>query len=56
MYCDENDEADKKNQIESVTKYGEQIPSLFSWMSIEEQKSRAKRIANITKKTHKKNI
>lgn len=32
------------------TKYGEQIPSMFSWISLEEQKRRAEKLEHITEK------
>ena len=36
------------------TKYGEQIPSMFSWISPEEQKRRAKKLEQTTEKNIKK--
>ena len=36
------------------TKYGESIPTLFSWISPEEQKKRAEEIARITSSGEKK--
>ncbi len=33
----------------SSTKYGEMIPTNFTWLSFEKQKENANRLANITK-------
>lgn len=37
------------------TKYGEQIPSMFSWISPDEQKKRAEKLEHITEKKEKTN-
>ncbi len=34
----------------SVTKYGEFIPTFYTWVGLEEQKEIAERLENITKK------
>ncbi|MBR2704590.1 MAG: hypothetical protein IKE91_03880 [Clostridia bacterium] len=43
---------ERRNSIENKNgdnkKYGEQIPSLFSWLTPEEQKKRAKELEHIT--------
>lgn len=46
---DEGDNS-KKNVDGSAdcTKYGETIPSLFSWLSVEEQRKRADELSKIT--------
>jgi len=41
-------------QTEDTTKYGETIPTMFSWVPIEEQKMRAEELDKMTK-TKKKN-
>lgn len=56
-------EENKKNQKmtrrdevevgEDSTKYGEFISSYFAWISLPEQKEKAKRLENITKKENK---
>ena len=38
---------------EDSTKYGEFISSYFAWISLPEQKEKAKRLENITKKENK---
>ena len=43
------------NQINSVTKYGEQVPTLFSWILPEEQKKRAEKLEHITEENVKTN-
>lgn len=40
---------------ENVTKYGEFIPSYFSWLSLEDQKKRAEELNNMTKGDNKNN-
>jgi len=40
---------EKKIRKEDTTKYGEFIPSLDHWIPIEEQKRKAKELADITK-------
>lgn len=42
----------EKNRIngdEDKTKYGEQIPTMFSWISLANQKKRAEELDNMTK-------
>ena len=34
---------------ENSSKYGEFIPSSYHWLPIEEQKQKAKKLANVTK-------
>ena len=38
---------------EDSTKYGEFVPSYFAWIPLPEQKEKAKRLQNITKKDEK---
>ena len=38
-----------KNNEEDTTKYGEFISSYFAWVTLPEQKSKAKKLENITK-------
>ena len=38
-----------KNEIEDATKYGEFVSSYFGWMTLEEQKKKAKDLENMTK-------
>ena len=38
---------------EDSTKYGEFVSSYFAWISLPEQKEKAKRLENITKKENK---
>lgn len=40
----------KRDKDEDTTKYGEFIPSYFSWLTLEEQKEIANRLSKITKK------
>ena len=40
----------KKENEEDATKYGEFVPSMHHWLPIEQQKKKAKRLSNITKK------
>ena len=42
--------ADKNDDIEDTTKYGEFISSYFAWLPPEKQKERAKEIDEMTKK------
>ncbi len=39
-----------KDKIEDKTKYGEFIPSYFTWLTLEKQKEIAEKLSNITKK------
>lgn len=39
----------KKDFSEKEGKYGEFIPTYFSWIGLEEQKKRVERLENITK-------
>lgn len=41
-----------KEDKENVTKYGECIPTNFTWLSLEKQKEKADKLANIGKKKH----
>lgn len=36
--------------INKITKYGEQVPTLFSWISPDEQKKRAEHLEHITER------
>ena len=40
----------KRDKDEDTTKYGEFIPSYFSWLTLDEQKEIANRLSKITKK------
>ena len=40
----------KKNKSEDATKYGEFIPTCFTWISINEQKRKTEEMENMTKK------
>ena len=42
-------EKPKKEYGENTTKYGEFVCSLDGWLPIEKQKSRAEKLANVTK-------
>lgn len=44
----------EKREKEDGTKYGEFIPSYFTWITPEEQKEEAKKLENMTKKNKKK--
>ena len=44
---------DKKEVGEDATKYGEFVSSFFSWISLKDQKGRAKDLENMTKKINK---
>ena len=49
---EKNDKKDVNNEIEvgeDTTKYGEFISSYFAWVTLPEQKSKAKKLENITK-------
>ena len=50
-----NDRQRKEKGInnEKVTKYGEMVPTNFAWLSLEEQKKKAERLANLGRKTKK---
>lgn len=53
----ENQEQDHKVEVgEDATKYGEFISSYFAWISLPEQKEKAKKLENITKKEEKQKI
>ena len=41
--------ADKNENIEDVTKYGEFVSSYFAWLTQEKKKKRAKEIDDMTK-------
>ena len=45
----------RKKEIEDIAKYGEFVSSYFAWNTLEGQKKRARKLANISKKD-KKNI
>ena len=45
----------RKKEIEDIAKYGEFVSSYFEWNTLEGQKKRARKLANISKKD-KKNI
>lgn len=38
----------EENFRENVSKYGEEVPTKFSWISLDEQKKRAKYLANLS--------
>ena len=40
----------EKREKEDSTKYGEFIPSYFSWLTLKEQKANAERLSEITRK------
>ena len=40
----------KKEKIEDITKYGEFIPTFFTWNTLKEQKEKTKKLEEITKK------
>lgn len=40
---------DRKERIEDTTKYEEFIPSCFNWITLDEQKKKAKKMENMTK-------
>lgn len=44
------DKKDYENE-EDKTRYGEEIPSMFSWLTLSKQKERAHELENITKKS-----
>ena len=44
----------KKDEMGSKNKYGEVIPSMFSWMTIDYQKKRAEELDKMTRKDKKK--
>ena len=49
---EKNDKKDVNNEIEvgeDTTKYGEFISSYFAWVTLPEQKDKAKKLENITK-------
>lgn len=41
---------DNKEKIEDKTKYGEFIPSYFTWLTLERQKEIANKLSNMTEK------
>ncbi len=43
----------KNEEIEDTTKYGEFISSFFYWQTLENQKKRANKLDNMTKKDKK---
>ena len=47
---DKNNDIDKHEETEDVTKYGEFVSSYFAWLTPEKQKKRAKEIDDMTKK------
>ncbi len=52
----ENQKMIRRDEVEvgeDSTKYGEFISSYFAWISLPEQKEKAKRLENITKKENK---
>lgn len=40
----------RNEEIEDATKYGEFIPTFFTWNTLKEQKEKAEEMENITKK------
>ena len=49
-----NKELEQKYEVgEDSTKYGEFVSSYFAWIPLPEQKEKAKRLQNITKKDEK---
>ena len=52
----ENKKENKEQVGEDATKYGEFISSYFAWISLPEQKEKAKKLENITKKEEKQKI
>ena len=46
-------EDEKVHKKEDMTKYGEFVSSYFAWIPLPEQKEKAKRLQNITKKDKK---
>ena len=49
----ENQKMVRRDEVEvgeDTTKYGEFVSSYFAWISLPEQKEKAKRLENITKK------
>lgn len=40
----------ESEEIEDTTKYGEFVSSFFAWQTLEEQKRKAKKLDNMTKK------
>lgn len=42
------EEKKRKREKEDATKYGEFIPSYFTWKTLEEQKEISNKLANIT--------
>lgn len=53
MYNKERKQNNLINLKENTTKCGEQIPSLFAWMTQDEQKKRAEELEYITNKDNK---
>lgn len=45
-----------KEKKKDSTKYGEFVSSYFAWQTLEDQKEKAKRLENITKKERNKNV
>lgn len=45
---------DDKFKKEDTTKYGEFISSYFGWMTLNEQKQKAKKLQNMTEKDDEK--
>ena len=43
----------KKKEKEDSTKYGEFVPTFFTWIGLDEQKEAAKKLENVTKKNKK---
>ena len=41
----------EERRKENRTKYGEFVPSMHHWLPIEQQKQKAKKLSNITKKS-----
>ncbi len=52
----ENKEKRENNAKENITQYGEEIPTEFSWISIEEQKRKAQYLANISDQKNENDI
>lgn len=58
IFMDKKEKSIKENNInevevgEDTTKYGEFISSYFAWVSLPEQKAKAEKLQNITKKNN----
>lgn len=45
---------EKDEDFEDVTKYGEFVSSYFAWLTLDGQKERAEKLAQMTKNKNKK--